>query len=65
MAANSGGAGSKRFGRDAAKCKKYRDHQTAERNKLKRVLQSNGYDYAMEWAKNNGVIAYLNKMVQR
>ena len=64
MTANTGGAGSKKFGRNLAKCKKYRDHQTGERNKLKRVLQSNGYDYAMEWAKSNGVIAYLNKMVQ-
>ena len=65
MAAKQGGSGTKKHGRDLAKCKKYRDHQTAERNKLKRVLQSNGYEYAMEWAKNNGVIAYLNKMVQR
>ena len=64
MAAKQGGAGTKKHGRDKIKCKKYRDHQTAERNKLKRVLQSNGYEYAMEWAKKNGVIAYLNKAVQ-
>ena len=64
MANSQGGAGSKKFGRNLAKCKKYRDHQVGERNKLKRVLQSNGYEYAKEWAKKNGVIAYLNKMVQ-
>jgi len=64
MATKQGGAGTKKHGRDKAKCQKYRDHQTAERNKLKRVLQSNGYTYAQEWAKKNGVIAYLNKMVQ-
>ena len=65
MATKQGGAGTKKHGRDLAKCKKYRDHQTCERNKLKRVLQSNGYDFAIEWAKTNGVIAYLNKMVSK
>lgn len=62
MAKAQGGAGTKIHGRDKAKCQKYRDHQTAERNKLKRVLKSNGYEYAQMWAKKNNVIAYLNKL---
>lgn len=65
MAAKQGGAGTKKHGRDLLKCKRYRDHQTCEKNKLKRVLKSNGHDYAVEWAKKNGVIAYLVKLEQR
>lgn len=63
MATKQGGAGTKKHGRDLAKCKKYRDHQTRERNKIKRVLQSNGYEYALEWAKKNNAVVFLNKLM--
>ena len=63
MATKQGGAGTKKHGRDLAKCKKYRDHQTRERNKIKKILQSNGYDYALEWAKSNNAVAFLNKLM--
>ena len=63
MATKQGGAGSKKFGRNMAKCKRYRDHQTREKNKIKKVLQSNGMEYAIEWAKKNGASAYLNQLM--
>ena len=64
MAAKQGGAGTRKHGRDLAKCKRYRDHQTREKNKIKKILQSNGVDYAAEWAKKYGAIALLNKLIQ-
>ena len=63
MATKQGGAGTRKHGRDLAKCKKYRDHQTREKHKIKKILQSNGYEYAKEWAQKNGAIAHLNKLM--
>jgi hypothetical protein len=65
MAKQTGGAGTRKFGRDNVKCAAYRAHQQREKNKLPRILRSNGIEYAMEWAKKNGVIALLNKLVIR
>jgi hypothetical protein len=49
----TGGKGSKKAGRSKAKCQRYHDHKMRERNKLKRILRSNGYAYALAWAKAN------------
>ena len=63
MANSQGGAGTKKHGRNKEKCAKYRTHKVREKNKIKKVLQSNGYTYAEKWAKANGVVAELNKLM--
>ena len=63
MATKQGGAGTKKHGRDKEKCAKYRNHQVRERNKIKKILQSNDLEYAMVWAKKYGAVAFLNKLI--
>jgi hypothetical protein len=63
MADSKGGAGSKKFGRNKNKCTAYRAHQQREKNKIKKVLQSNGYEYAKAWAAKNSAMAFLNRLV--
>ena len=58
----SGGA--KKYGRDAAKCQKYKLTQVREKNKLKRVLQSNGSKAARKYASENGLLTYFEKLVR-
>ena len=60
MANSTGGAGSKKHGRDKAKCLAYRQHNQREKNKIKRIIKSNGLDYATEWAKKYSVGFLLN-----
>ena len=40
----------RKIGRNAEKCKRYRDHKTREKNKIKRVLQSCGLAAAQAYA---------------
>jgi len=54
--------GQRKWGRDAAKCQRYKLAMTREKNKLKRVLQSSGKKEARTYAKNNGVLAYFEKL---
>jgi hypothetical protein len=54
--------GSKKIGRNADKCKKYFAFHTREKNKIKRVLQSNGRAYAETWAKAHNVSSLLAKL---
>jgi hypothetical protein len=42
--------GNKKHGRSKDKCLAYRNAHTRERNKLKRVRQSSGFDAAVEYA---------------
>lgn len=59
------GKTNRKHGRAARKPKtrRYKEYQQRERNKLKRILQSNGYAYAKEWAKRCSVVPILNKMI--
>ena len=50
-----GGKGSRKHGRNKEKCKRYLAHKRREKNKLKRILQSNGLKAAELYAKENGL----------
>jgi len=47
------GKKNRKWDRNLTKCKKYRDMKTREKNKLKRVLQSNGLAAANEYAEQH------------
>jgi hypothetical protein len=47
--------GSRKIGRNTAKCASYRARKVGERHKLKRILQSNGYGAAMAYANKHGL----------
>ena len=55
MAEGQGGKKNRKLGRCKNKCAAYRAAHTMERNKVKRVLQSNGYAAAVEYARVHGV----------
>jgi hypothetical protein len=57
MATNSapGKGSSRKVGRNKDKCKAYRLANTSERNKAKRVLQSNGKKYCEIYCKEHGI----------
>jgi len=57
----SGGA--KKYGRNEDKCKKYRASKNREKNKLKRVLQSNGIQAAEAYADKVELYGYLRKLL--
>ena len=63
MPAQSGrkSGGARKYGRNKVKCQKYRDHNRRAKNKIKRVLQSCGYEYAVVWARENGVSVPVKK----
>jgi hypothetical protein len=50
-----GGKKNRKYGRNLDKCTQYRAHQTREKNKIKRILQSNGVEYAKAWAKERNI----------
>lgn len=53
---------SEKAGRNDTKCKKYRVNKTREKNKVKRVLKSEGVKAAETYADKNGVWSYLRKL---
>jgi hypothetical protein len=53
----AGHGGTRKYGRNVAKCKLYRDHHIREKHKLKRVLRSNGYKAAVIYAQLHGLTA--------
>ena len=55
MTTQAGGKGSRKHGRNKVKCKLYRDHKIREKNKIKRIVKSNGLEYAIIWAKEYSV----------
>lgn len=54
--------GTKKYGRDAEKCKLYRALKIREKNKLKRVLKSNGLLAAQAYAREHVLTAYLKTL---
>jgi len=48
-------AGRGKAGKNAKKCKMYKDNKTREKNKLKRILQSNGIVEARKYAKKHSI----------
>ena len=59
----SGGA--RKYGRNLDKCKRYRDMHQREINKIRRILRSNGLDFARVWARENNVMSVLNKLIAK
>lgn len=57
--------GKRKYGRNLGKCKSYRDHQTREKHKIKRILRSNGLAYAQAWARERHVEGLLAKLIRR
>jgi len=46
----AGHGGSKKIGRNRDKCKNYKSSKTREYNKYKRILRSNGFEEAHNYA---------------
>ena len=63
MSENSGGKKNRKYGRNVTKCQQYKAMHTREKNKLKRVLQSSGYDAAVLYAEENNLRNYLKTLV--
>lgn len=55
--------GQRKWGRDIAKCARYKLAMKREKHKLKHVLQSNGKSEARKYAIKNGVMSYYEKLV--
>jgi hypothetical protein len=61
---NSKGKGKgRKLGRNKTKCLQYRNLHKREKNKIKRVLQSNGITFAKTWASEHGVTAVLHGLM--
>lgn len=57
-----GSKGARKIGRDKAKCLSYKTHKTREKNKLKRILPSNGLAYAQAYADKHGLSTFLKSL---
>lgn len=57
--------GNSKAGRNKAKCAAYRALHTREINKVSRVLQSNGVEFASTWARNAHVEDVLRKLIAK
>lgn len=60
-----GKKGSRKIGRSKDKCAKYAAMHTREKNKVRRVLKSNGRAEAEKWAIAHNVIGYLSTIINR
>jgi hypothetical protein len=49
-------------GRNALKCSRYQNERHRERNKLKRILKSNGPEAARAWAARYGALLDLKQI---
>lgn len=49
--------------RRRGKYKRYAEHNTCAKNKAKRVVRSNGPEYARKWAKDRSVSALVEKYI--
>jgi len=58
------GGGLKKIGRNKSKCSRYAAMHIREKNKLRRVLRSNGYGEAVTWATKHNVLSYLKELVK-
>lgn len=54
-ATSKGGQKNRKYGRNKIKCARYRTHKIREKNKIKRILKSNGVEFAKKWARENNV----------
>jgi hypothetical protein len=52
-----------KHGRNLAKCKRYRIEQRREKNKLKRIVKSNGITQANQYADKHELWGYLRKLL--
>lgn len=55
MVPKKGSKGSKKYGRNEKKCAEYKNAKRREKNKLKRIYQSNGEKAAIAYAKEHGI----------
>jgi hypothetical protein len=55
MESTKSGKKNRKLGRDAKKCGEYRTMHRRERNKLKKIVRSNGLEFAKAWALERGV----------
>lgn len=55
--------GARKCGRNEEKCKKYRANKTKEKNKLPRILQSEGVAAANKYAEKHELYGYLRKLL--
>ena len=51
-------------GRNKVKCAKYRANSVREKNKIKRILKSNGKKAAKFYAKHHNLLGYYNKLLR-
>ena len=65
MAEQKQGGGSRKIGRDKAKCLKYRSLHIEQKNKLPRVLQSCGLAFTEKWAADHMVRGLLTELLKR
>ena len=56
--------GGRKIGRNTDKAKLYRTGKTKVRNKLKRILQSNGVEAATKYAEDKEIWGYLKKLLE-
>jgi len=54
--------GSKKYGRNEAKCKAYRASKNREKNKIKRILQSEGLKAAELFAEKHEIWGVLRRL---
>lgn len=52
---STSGKKGRKIGRNKKKCEQYRAHNTRAKNKIKRVLQSNGLAYAIVYAREHSL----------
>ena len=50
-----GHGGAKKYGGKEVKGRRYREHKTREKNKLKKILKSNGHKAAVAYARIHGL----------
>lgn len=54
----------KKIGRGTNKAQRYKAGLTREKNKLKRVMQSNGYEAAVTYAKEHGLRTPIKPVIK-
>jgi hypothetical protein len=59
----TGGGKCNKAGRNSAKCKKYRANKNREKNKIKRIMHSNGVQAAEQYAEVFGLQGYLRNLL--
>jgi len=62
---SSAGKGCRKAGRAKLKCARYTSNHIREKNKLRRIMQSNGAAAAVSYAGKNGIITYYNHLVNK